>query len=44
MDVKEKTILVTNIIAILLQSPLVVDKVSALEVIATIEEMVKKGF
>jgi len=44
MNEKEKTMLATTIITILLQSPLVTDKASALEIINIIKEMIQKGF
>ena len=44
MNEKDKTSLAINIITILLQSPLVIDKASAVEILNTAIEMVKKGF
>jgi len=44
MNEKDKTSLAVNIIIILLQSPLVTDKASALAILNTVEEMIKKGF
>ena len=44
MSDKDKTVLAVSIISILLQSPLVTDKSSALEILNVVKEMVQKGF